>query len=87
MELSTDELKSLQVPEPPPQQQRSIADYLDREAARIDALIDAKERVLELLARSGAPSSPAPSPAASTPTPRSATRASHGSVRFRRIGS
>jgi type I restriction enzyme S subunit len=50
MELSTDELKSLQVPESPPQQQRSIADYLDRETARIDALVAAKERVLDLLA-------------------------------------
>lgn len=30
--------------------QRAIADYLDRETARIDALIAAKERVLELLA-------------------------------------
>jgi restriction endonuclease S subunit len=50
MELSTDELKALQIPEPPPQQQRAIADYLDRETARIDALIVAKERVLALLA-------------------------------------
>ena len=50
MELSTDELKALVVPEPLPQQQRAIADYLDRETARIDALIAAKERVLELLA-------------------------------------
>ena len=31
-------------------QQRAIADYLDRETARIDALITAKERVLRLLA-------------------------------------
>ncbi len=31
-------------------QQHAIADYLDRETARIDALIAAKERVLELLA-------------------------------------
>ncbi len=50
MELSTDELKALQVPEPEPEQQRAIADYLDRETARIDALIAAKERVLGLLA-------------------------------------
>lgn len=35
---------------PPLTQQRAIADYLDRETARIDALIAAKERVLELLA-------------------------------------
>jgi restriction endonuclease S subunit len=50
MELSTDELKALQVPEPLPQQQRAVADYLDRETARLDALVAAKERVLELLA-------------------------------------
>ncbi|MFO0875268.1 MAG: restriction endonuclease subunit S [Phycisphaerales bacterium] len=50
MELSTDDLKALQVPEPEPEQQRAIADYLDRETARIDALIAVKERVLGLLA-------------------------------------
>ena len=50
MELNTDELKSLDIPEPPASQQRAIADYLDRETARIDALIAAKERLLELLA-------------------------------------
>lgn len=31
-------------------QQRAIADYLDRETARMDALVTAKERALELLA-------------------------------------
>lgn len=50
MELSTDELKSLSVPYPSLQQQRAIADYLDRETARLDALVAAKERVLGLLA-------------------------------------
>ena len=50
MELSTDELKSLVVPHPPLLQQRAIADYLDRETARLDALVAAKERVLGLLA-------------------------------------
>lgn len=50
MELSTDDLKALHVPEPPSQQQRAIADYLDRETARIDALIAAKEQLLVLLA-------------------------------------
>ena len=35
---------------PPLDQQRSIADYLDRETARLDALVAAKERVLGLLA-------------------------------------
>lgn len=35
---------------PPLPQQRAIADYLDRETARLDALVAAKERVLGLLA-------------------------------------
>ena len=38
------------VPAPPLSQQRTIADYLDRETARLDALVAAKERVLTLLA-------------------------------------
>lgn len=38
------------VPVPPPNQQQAIADYLDRETARLDALIAAKERLLGLLA-------------------------------------
>ena len=37
------------LPVPPLPQQRAIANYLDRETARIDALIAAKERVLTLL--------------------------------------
>jgi type I restriction enzyme S subunit len=43
-------LANLRVPTPHEQRQRAIADYLDRETARIDALIAAKERVLALLA-------------------------------------
>ena len=50
MELSTDGLKSLNIPHPPLPQQHAIADYLDRETARLDALVAAKERVLGLLA-------------------------------------
>ena len=50
MELSTDELKSLRIPALPLSRQRAIADYLDRETARIDTLVAAKERVLGLLA-------------------------------------
>jgi type I restriction enzyme S subunit len=38
------------IPMPDPQTQRAIADYLDRETARLDALVAAKERVLGLLA-------------------------------------
>jgi type I restriction enzyme S subunit len=41
---------NISIPVPPLAQQQAIADYLDRETARIDALIAAKERVLELLA-------------------------------------
>lgn len=38
------------IPMPDPQRQRAIADFLDREVARLDALQAAKERVLGLLA-------------------------------------
>ena len=41
---------NLLVPVPSLAQQRAIADYLDRETARLDALVVAKERVLGLLA-------------------------------------
>lgn len=41
---------SLTLPAPAPTTQRAIADYLDRETARIDALIAAKGRMVELLA-------------------------------------
>ena len=50
MELSTDDLKSLTIPHPSLRLQRAIADHLDRETARLDALAAAKERVLALLA-------------------------------------
>lgn len=49
MELSTDDLKQLEIPDPPLKKQRAIADYLDRETARIDALIAAKQRLIDLL--------------------------------------
>lgn len=48
--LNRDAAYSRDVPVPPLSQQRAIADYLDRETARLDALVAAKERVLELLA-------------------------------------
>lgn len=48
--LAVETIAALKVPIPPLGKQRAIADYLDRETARIDALIDAKERVLALLA-------------------------------------
>ena len=50
MELSTDDLKAIRVPCFAPSRQRSIADYLDRETGRLDALIKVKERMLKLLA-------------------------------------
>lgn len=50
MELSTDDLKSLRAPYPSPETQRAIADFLDTETARIDALITAKENLLAILA-------------------------------------
>ena len=43
------EIGTMSLPVPPLAQQRAIADYLDRETARLDALVAEKERVLELL--------------------------------------
>ena len=45
-----DFVRDYRVPIPPPARQRAIADHLDREAARLDTLVAAKERMLELLA-------------------------------------
>jgi type I restriction enzyme S subunit len=50
MELSTDDLKALRVPVLDYAAQISIANHLDRETIRLDALIAAKQRVLDLLA-------------------------------------
>ena len=47
--LSIEEMGSLPVPLPALDEQKLIAAYLDRETARIDALIAAKERMLALL--------------------------------------
>lgn len=44
------EIGAMTLPVPPLPQQRVIAAYLDRETARLDALVVAKERVLGLLA-------------------------------------
>lgn len=43
-------LANMRVPLPPLPQQRAIADRLDRETGRLDALVAAKRRLLELLA-------------------------------------
>ena len=48
--LDTEAYFNQRVPFPPLPEQRAIADYLDRETVRIDALIKAKERLLGLLA-------------------------------------
>lgn len=48
--LAVETVAGLRVPVPPLHEQRAIADYLERETARIDTLIAAKERVLSLLA-------------------------------------
>ncbi len=48
--LPKSEIGAMTLPVPPLPQQRAIADYLDRETARLDALVAAKERVLGLLA-------------------------------------
>ena len=44
------DIGAMTLPVPPFPRQRAIADYLDRETARLDALVDAKELVLGLLA-------------------------------------
>lgn len=48
--LDTDAYFNQRVPFPPLTQQRTIADYLDRETARLDALITTKQHMLGLLA-------------------------------------
>jgi len=48
--VTAEEVGDLRVPVPPRSQQRAIADFLDRETARIDRLIAEKERVLHLVA-------------------------------------
>lgn len=47
--LTSEKLKSLRIPFPVDSRQRAIADFLDRETARIDALIDKKQRMITLL--------------------------------------
>lgn len=47
--LSIDDIRSGWFPLPPQSEQRAIADFLDRETAKIDALVERKERLIELL--------------------------------------
>lgn len=48
--LAVETVSALRLPVPPLKEQRSIADFLDRETERIDTLIVAKKRLLGLLA-------------------------------------
>lgn len=48
--LTSEKLAALRIPHPTFDEQQAIADYLDRETARIDALIVAKERSIHLSA-------------------------------------
>ncbi len=48
-DITWDQLRLLPVITPPVSSQRAIADYLDAETARIDALIEKKRRMAELL--------------------------------------
>lgn len=48
--INASDLADIPIHVPPLPTQRVIAEYLDRETAHIDALIDTKERLLELLA-------------------------------------
>jgi type I restriction enzyme S subunit len=50
MELSSNALKAIRIPHPPSREQYAIAEFLDRETARIDELIAAKQRLLDILA-------------------------------------
>jgi type I restriction enzyme S subunit len=43
------DLDNLPIPVPPLEEQRAIADYLDRETARVDTLIDEQQRLIEML--------------------------------------
>jgi type I restriction enzyme S subunit len=47
--ITKDDFGALPIPRPPLSVQRAIASYLDREATRIDALITAKRRLIQLL--------------------------------------
>jgi type I restriction enzyme S subunit len=47
--INPSDIGTVRVPLPPLARQRSIADYLDRETARIDALIEKKQRMIGLI--------------------------------------
>ena len=47
--LPTDSFKDFEIPLPPAEEQKLISDFLDRETAKINALIAEQERLIELL--------------------------------------
>jgi restriction endonuclease S subunit len=47
--VSTEDIKNLSIEYPDTKTQQKIADYLDKETARIDGLIESKEQMLKLL--------------------------------------
>jgi type I restriction enzyme, S subunit len=47
--LYWDEMKTIEISLPAAEQQRAIADYLERETARIDTLIEEQHRLIEIL--------------------------------------
>jgi type I restriction enzyme S subunit len=47
--LSVDAVSKLAIPVPPIEEQRDIATFLDRETAKIDALVEEQKRLIELL--------------------------------------
>lgn len=49
VELSRERLAAMQINLPPIEEQKAIVSFLDRETSRIDALIQKKERLIELL--------------------------------------
>ncbi|HVB45648.1 MAG TPA: restriction endonuclease subunit S [Streptosporangiaceae bacterium] len=47
--LYWEQMRTITIPVPPLEEQRAIADYLDRETARIDMLIEEQQRLIEML--------------------------------------
>ena len=47
--VNASEIGSIEIPLPPNEEQRAIADFLDREAVKIDTLIDKKQTLIERL--------------------------------------
>ena len=47
--LSSGQVKAIRLPAPPIREQRAIADYLDRETAQIDTLIEEQRRLIALV--------------------------------------